>query len=42
MGLCRFAGRELEAGDFGFRGRRVGVLKSIGEAYRNQHLKANA
>jgi len=33
VGLCRFDGRELGAGDFGFRGRRANVLQTIQEAY---------
>jgi len=37
-GLCRFAGRELGAGELGFRGRRASVLQIIREACR----KANA
>ena len=35
-GLAQFSGRELTPGDFGFRGRKVQVLHTIREAYRNQ------
>ena len=41
VGLCRFYGRELGAGEFWFRGRRVGVLESVRDAYQIQHSKAN-
>ncbi len=34
--LAQFAGRELTPADFGFRGRKVQVLHTIREAYRNQ------
>lgn len=36
IGLAQFAGRELTPADFGFRGRKVQVLHTIREAYRNQ------
>ncbi|MCK6690974.1 MAG: hypothetical protein L6Q97_02605 [Thermoanaerobaculia bacterium] len=35
-GLAQFSGRELTPADFGFRGRKVQVLHTIREAYRNQ------
>lgn len=34
--LAQFAGRELTPADFGFRGRKLQVLYTIREAYRNQ------
>ncbi|MBL7796975.1 MAG: hypothetical protein JNJ90_10765 [Saprospiraceae bacterium] len=32
VGLCRFYGRELTAGDFGFRGKRAAVFESVQSA----------
>ncbi|MCB0534742.1 MAG: hypothetical protein KDD14_21235 [Saprospiraceae bacterium] len=33
-GLCRFAGRELDSTDFGFRGRRADLMQTIREALK--------
>lgn len=41
-GLSQLCGRELNQTDFGFRGRKAGILETIQEAYRNQKQQANA